>query len=808
MEFKKADLHVHSSHSNKSNLWALRKINCPESFTTPQQIYETAKKRGMDYVTITDHNSIRGALEIAHLPDVFIGCEFTVKFPDLETKLHVVALDINESTFDQANRLRSNVYNFVDYLRANEIIHFAAHPFFDENQKLNMKTVEKMLILFNVFEVKNGVKSKRLNNLTQKVLESLTPEVIHQLADKHKLTPWGKEPWIKGMVGGSDDHGGLFIAQTYTKANSGSLKEFLDSIKERRSEADGGDGDHLTLAHGVYSIGYKFFKEKFESGNNRSLFFVKTLMNSVFSTTKQEELSKLEKFRFFIKKILPDSKNTHQNANFENILDLEAKRLLRDKDFFNSIRQESLNRKIFSITSCLANRILYIYSERIARAMNPASLMNLIDYIGSIGFVHLLISPYYISFFYQHSNKKLFESLEKKFLGINESGKPQKIALFTDTLNEINGVAITIARILKFSRQNDVALNVITSSKEKTGYKEGIMNFQSVGDFTLPEYPELKMHFPPILEVMDYIEREGITRIHISTPGTVGMLALLIGKLLNMPITGTYHTDIPQYVNNLTNDEGLEKAAWSYMIWFYGQMDEITVPSSSTMEQLIANGLDSKKLKPLARWVPTDEFTPKKRDQNFWKNYSKESSVKYLYVGRVSREKNLHLLAEAFKEVIDSGAKASLFIVGDGPFREEMESLLKNYPAFFVGYFKGEELFKSYASSDVLVFPSATDTWGNVVLEAQASGLPVIVSDQGGPKELMQNGITGIITKAGSEEDIVKAMMYFLNNPMETKKMGLNARSFTVNNKLDGRETYGAIFHFKRPQQIQQTKAA
>jgi len=168
----------------------------------------------------------------------------------------------------------------------------------------------------------------------------------------------------------------------------------------------------------------------------------------------------------------------------------------------------------------------------------------------------------------------------------------EKIALFTDTLDEINGVAITIRRLVKTARERGVSLTVITS-----GYGtqlEGVKQFKAVGDFVLPEYPELKLSFPPILDVMQYIEKEGITRIHISTPGTVGLLGLLIARLMDIPAAGTYHTDIPQYVGNLTNDDFLEQAAWSYMIWFYNQMEEVLVPSAGTREQLLSHGLPRK----------------------------------------------------------------------------------------------------------------------------------------------------------------------------------------------------------------------
>jgi glycosyltransferase involved in cell wall biosynthesis len=340
-------------------------------------------------------------------------------------------------------------------------------------------------------------------------------------------------------------------------------------------------------------------------------------------------------------------------------------------------------------------------------------------------------------------------------------------------------------------------LTVITTGDDGADAVEGVKKFQSVGDFVLPEYPELKLNFPPILDVMDFIEREGFTRIHISTPGTVGLLGLLIARMMNIPAAGTYHTDIPQYVRSLTNDEFLEQAAWSYMIWFYGQMEEVMVPSVGTREQLAARGLPPERMKPLPRWVDTEVYSPEMRNPTFWKSRGAGlGRVVLLYVGRVSREKGLEMLVDAFKELVDAGSAIALAVVGDGPYREEMEASLAGYPAMFTGYLAGEQLQRGYASADLFVFPSATDTFGNVVLEAQASGLPVIVSDEGGPRELMIDGETGIVFKASRTSDLVAAISSMISDSQRITRMGINARRFTLDKAPDSEKTYSTILHY------------
>ena len=789
----KADLHVHSRFSNKPSIWALRKLNCPESYTKPESIYKTALKKGMNFVTITDHNTINGALEIAHLPNTFISSEITSYFPEDGCKMHVVALGITEPIFDDIMHLRKNIFELIAYLHANRIAHYIAHPLYDMNSRISAETIEKLVLLFEVFEAKNGSRSQLYNRMISDILGSLTADKIAALAEQHRITPYGESPWQKGLVGGSDDHSGFFVTRAFTVSpTGGSVGDFIASIFDRKTLPAGDDGDVMILAHSIYGIGYRFFKEKFDMKKINSMPFIKALAKQVLNMD-EGGLTLFDRMQLFIRKNMPEIYTGYDGKTFEEIIDREARMLLKDSRFLASIGVEDINRRIFTVASSLINRLAYIYTSRMINTLSSMSIMNLAHSLSSIGFIHLLASPYYLAFHHQHRSKKLLAELESRFLSLDRPQRPQKIALFTDTLHEINGVAITIKRLMERAKREGVELVVITSSSEKTSFRDGIMNFQSFGMFALPEYPDLKMHFPPILDIMDYVERVGFTRFHVSTPGTLGIVSLLIAKVMDIPISGTYHTDIPQYVNSLTNDAFLENVAWNYMIWFYNLLEEVMVPSASTQKQLIEKGLDAEKVRPLPRWVDTNVFSPDKKDPFLWTRQGLYGRVKFLYVGRVSREKNLEVLSQAFRSFIDSGSDCNLIIVGDGPYRKEMEAELKKYPAAFTGFLAGEELCAAYASSDVFIFPSTTDTFGNVVLEAQASGLPVIVTDEGGPQELMRAGITGLTIKAHNQQALIDAMKLFSEDRTLIDTMGENARHFTEMSGIDAHNAYSTI---------------
>jgi glycosyltransferase involved in cell wall biosynthesis len=793
MNSYKADLHVHSSHSNKPTYWAMRKFNVPESYTSPQHLYRVARERGMDFVTITDHNAINGALEIGHLPGTFISSEITAHFPENDCKVHVVVLHITETQFRTILELRKNIYEMVAYLHSENIAHFLAHPLYAQNDKLNLEIIERSLLLFTTFEIKNGCRAHRFNGFTKRLVSSLNESVIERLSNRYDLQPYGNTPWVKGIVGGSDDHGGLFIARAHTTVyDTPTIDGFIAAIRGGDSWADGEDGGPLTMAHSLYGIAHCFYRERLGNHRRSATPFVSALLDRFFNIGSDKG-SFVDKIRLFILKNLPASRN-HTGKSFEEILDREARLLLNDSEFLAGIRDADNNRKIFAVTSRLANRLIFHYTSRLMTLPLNAGFFDYLNTAGTIGLVHTLISPYYLAFHHQHKGKELIRDLTNALPEMRTFETPEKIALFTDTLDEINGVAITIKRLISTARNRGIELTVITAGSEEAVAVAGVKKFQSVGDFVLPEYPELKLNFPPILDVMDFIEREGFTRIHISTPGTVGLLGLLIARMMNIPVAGTYHTDIPQYVRSLTNDEFLEQAAWSFMIWFYSQMEEVMVPSVGTREQLAARGLPPERMKPLPRWVDTEVYTPDKRDPDFWSSRGVGSGrVVLLYVGRVSREKGLEMLVDAFRELVDGGSSIALAVIGDGPYREEMESSLVGYPALFTGYLAGEQLAQGYASAALFVFPSATDTFGNVVLEAQACGLPVIVSDEGGPRELMVEGETGVVFRAGSRNDLIAAISYMISDPHQIPRMGINARRFTLDKAPESSKDYSTI---------------
>jgi glycosyltransferase involved in cell wall biosynthesis len=219
---------------------------------------------------------------------------------------------------------------------------------------------------------------------------------------------------------------------------------------------------------------------------------------------------------------------------------------------------------------------------------------------------------------------------------------------------------------------------------------------------------------------------------------------------------------------------------WRYTLWYYNEMDVVYVPSHAVGDELKSKGIAEEKIRFYPRGIDSRRFHPSKRNGFFKHRYRLEDRVlKLLYVGRVSREKNVTLLENVFRELCKTHGGIHLVIVGDGPYFEEMKRRTADLPVTFTGFLDGEDLCQAYASSDIFVFPSTTDTFGNVILEAQASGLPVVVTDEGGPKENLLPGKSGFVIPAHDEERFTRALTDLVDNPDLLQTMKQNARRYS-----------------------------
>lgn len=791
------DMHVHSKHSTRPSQWILQKIGCPESFTEPVKLYNIARDRGMDMVTITDHNTIAGSLEIAHLPGTFISEEITTYFPEDNCKLHVLAYDITEAQHDDIRKVRGNVFDLVPYLREQDIVHVLAHPLFAVNDRLTPAHLERALLLFEHFE-ENGTRDIRQNQVLRDIVSKLRREDIERLANEYDLAPCGDKPWVKSLVGGSDDHSSLNIARMHTRfRGEPTLENVLGGVADGTARPGGAPATPRTMAHNLYGIAYQFYTSRLgrlsHAASEHICFrFAKNALSP--DGAEPERLSFMDK----VMRLIGRGKSTlHREYgagdSVQNMLLREAgKIVVNDPDLLKIARGEirnmvDLEREWSRFVSLAANRVLSQFADRTLNSVLGANLFDVFHSMGSAGSLYTLLVPYFVGYDLFSSERTFSQDCLARFRPEQEKdARPGlKIAHFTDTFDEVNGVARTLRQQLDMVARHGKDMTVLTCGAKAD--VPGAVSFQPVGRFDIPEYPEITLAYPPFLDMLTHCFEQEYDCIIAATPGPVGLAALAISRILKLPFHGTYHTAFPEYVGAFTEDAALEDGCWRYMRWFYDQMDVIYAPSEATKFELVDHGIAPEKIVTYPRGVDTARFHPEKRN-GFYTKYDFGERTKLLYVGRVSREKGLHVLSEAFAKAAGTDHSLQLIVVGDGPYLDEMRADLDGYPVTFTGVLKGDELAQAYASADLFVFPSATDTFGNVVLEAQASGVPVIVTDRGGPCENMIPNETGLVFPADNVEAMAQAIIDLSSSPERLEYMGRQARL-----SVEGR-TFDATF--------------
>jgi glycosyltransferase involved in cell wall biosynthesis len=791
----KIDLHVHSKFSRRPSEWILKKLGCPESFTDPVHLYNIAKKRGMSLVTITDHNTIEGCLEIAHLPGTFISEEVTTYFPDDGCKLHVLAYNIDEKIHQDIQKIRENVFELVAYLKTNGISHALAHPLFSVNHKLTIEHFEKCLLIFKNFEL-NGARTEEQNRCIQLLLSVLTPELMDQLAEKHCLQPCSPFPWVKNLTGGSDDHSSLTIARRYTEMDGiTELEELLAAIEQNKVKIAGPASTPKTLAHNVYSIAYQFYHHKFDLKRYVSSDVMFKFLDRFLQVGQETEPGILARLNFFFK-----NGNRQKPADMGNIsvLDLlrqETHRLISDDPPIAEIfknghgQQDNLDEQWLRFVNKVSNKVLGHFADHVMDSLAGAHFLNLFHSLGSAGALYSLLAPYFVSFSIFSEDRAFSNQVLDRFLLVRpkrgQREERTRIGHFTDTFYEINGVAGTLKRQLRAARLSGNDYTVITCDPTNNGDDEGVKNFKPIGVYEVSVYPEQKLFYPPFLEILNYCYEQEFTHIHSATPGPLGIAALAVARILKLPVVGTYHTALPQYAQYLTDDASVAEIVWKYVLWYYDQMDQVYVPSRSTAAELAKKGISPQKTRVFPRGVDTIRFHPAKRSDCLDAHCDSNGALKLLYVGRVSKEKNLQILANCFRSLAQSRDDVILVVVGDGPYREEMQQILEGPRSIFLGYVEGEALASIYASCDLFLFPSTTDTFGNVVLEAQASGLPVIVTNCGGPQENIVAGETGIVVEGNDERSFLTGIQEMLSEPGRLREMGISARRYAESRAFD-----------------------
>jgi glycosyltransferase involved in cell wall biosynthesis len=348
-----------------------------------------------------------------------------------------------------------------------------------------------------------------------------------------------------------------------------------------------------------------------------------------------------------------------------------------------------------------------------------------------------------------------------------------RVALFTETfLPKVDGIVTVMILLMDHLIKRDIEFVVVAPklSDKVTQYRGN--KVIGVPGIRFPLYPELKVG-PPTLGTYREVKKFQPDIAHFIHPTLVGTGGLMMAKRLNVPTLASFHLNLA----NIAQFFGLgflEPVVWWYTRTNFNAADYALAPSRLVQRDMLEHGVKDVGL--WRRGVNAEEFHPRyastKMRARLSDGHPKDTIL--LYVGRLSSEKQIDEIRAVLRRV--PGTR--LAIVGDGPARQDLTQHFAGTPAKFMGYLRGEELWSAYASADIFVFPSALESFGLVLIEAMAAGLPVVTSRVGGVEDMVTPGVNGYVFNVGDMRGMVDGVRAVMSEPSKRRVMGRNARMF------------------------------
>jgi glycosyltransferase involved in cell wall biosynthesis/predicted metal-dependent phosphoesterase TrpH len=712
-EVCRADLHCHSTASQESKLGVQRAAGLPECATPPEEVYELAKRRGMDFVTITDHDTISGVLQIADRPDVFVSEELTAHFRGEPQAVHVLCLGITPDDHDWLQANRGDVELCAAYMYERGVACALAHPYYHVGAPLTARHRRRLAQLFDVWEVRNGARARELNRPAATYVATLDG----------------------AGVGGSDDHAGVDIGRTWTATPAAATPaEFLAHVRDGAVEAGGKQGSAAKWAHAAIALAARALGP-----------------GGADAPSAQPDPAAVLRMA---KRLLDEGDKRHGPSDGAGgvFTPDEARCLLHawlhavgldhldEAGLIAYMQDERFSHSDLYRKACRAHeRKLRVAIERalaaargdgdVASGLSPTSAA-----LGLFESCTAAIPYAPATAFLANERAKLEER--------REDGETPRVAILADGIGSTHGVTRAVEEIR--SRGVDgYEIEVVGTDPEVD------RRLSAVAEFEVPYYPGLRIGVPSLSAAVQTLADGEFDLIHVCSPGPVGIVGALVSRGLGVPLLGSYHTELTAYAGLRSGERRVAEAMAAGVSAFYGACDLVLSPSPASDAALAAIGVGPERTARWDRGVDTTRFDPGLREQGLQELAASgaakpDGAIDVLYAGRITREKGADLLADAFLRARARDPRLRLVLVGGGPEEQRLRERVGEH-ACFRGWLEGDRLARAYASADVFLFASRTDTFGQVVLEAQASGLPVVAVAEGGPVSLIEQRVSGVL---------------------------------------------------------------
>jgi glycosyltransferase involved in cell wall biosynthesis/predicted metal-dependent phosphoesterase TrpH len=786
----RVDMHCHSTASQVSKLGVQRAAGLPECATPPEEVYALAKRRGMDFVTITDHDTIDGAMQIADRPGMFVSEELTTHFRgEPAMAVHVLCYDIAPDDHDWLQAHAHDVELCAAYMYEREIACALAHPYYTVDRPLTARHRRRLAELFSVWEIRNGARAPELNR----------PAAMY-VATRETIG-----------IGGSDDHAGIDIGRTYTESPPAATpREFLAHMCSGRVTARGKQGSAAKWAHSAIVLAARSL-EPAQTGAQTNGTHPNGALRARASATDEMHRdgttipNGAPRARASATDETPpaSARPDPQRPDPQRVLTM-VRRLLREGDarqgetgaggpvspqdarcllrawltaveldhldtdgLIAHMQEESFSHSDLYRRACrLHERKLRGAVElALAAARGESEVLAAAEGVFEACIAAIPYAP--ATAFLAGEQTKLARLPSGAFGASGASGAPggddgdgetPRVAILADGIGSTHGVTRTIEEI-RARGVPGYEIEVLGTDPEVD------RRLSAVAEIEVPYFPGLRIGVPSLPAAVQTVTDGCFDAVHVCSPGPVGVAGALLARTLGLPLIGSYHTELTAYADLRSGRPELARAMELAVGAFYRACDAVLSPSLASDQALAEIGVPAELIMRWDRGVDTSRFDPALRDRSLLAGREGEHRINVMYSGRITHEKGAELLAEAFVAAREHEPGLHLVLAGGGPERERLRERVGAEHATFLGWLSGEELARAYASADMFLFCSATDTFGQVILEAQASGLPVIAVAEGGPVSLIEHRVSGLLCQARAGE-LAGAVLELAGSPL------------------------------------------
>ena len=720
----------------------------------------------MTHITLTDHDTIDGALELAGLPGFTMGEEISAYFPTELVHVHVLAWHLDEERHRAVSELRFNIVELAEYLRAERIPHALAHPF-SVVSDLKPEHYELLLLLFGVWETRNGSSTTLENRITQELVDA-SPTLIPRLAEKH-----GREPAAPRLLpaAGSDDHGGLDIGATYAAIDlPDDEPDPFAALARTPARPCGSEGSTARTAHTAISL---MVRGRGGSSTGLPAEILRRLARSETAWSLLDDRRGREVGARAVS--LAIDPPWRRRGALRRAAAESAAALVRSGAFTGrGVRHEELAATVEhawerEVRDSLADLRERGFFKRGALADWKA-----------LGLAQGVIAPYLLaatSLARQRAHARaVHDDLARSgLLAPWPVSADPRVAVFTDTFDERNGVAAVMQPLAAYAAAGDWPLTVVSCGSRRES-RPGHEVLPALERFGFDVYDEFPLFVPPVLQLLHWCEQQGIELVHAATPGPLGMVTALLARALNLRFAASYHTDLPRVGFFLTGDHIVRESLWSYVRIFYNQADVVFCPSADVMDDLSAHGVRTR-LEDLDQAIDAARFTPGRRSDEVRRVLGGGHKVLLWAQSPASADEaaaELDAMAAVWATLRERLPGVRLVVLGDVRGRGEADRRVPG--AVALGTRTGDELATIFASVDAVVVPRASAEVTRTLLQAAASAVPAVAAAGPTLDEAVIGAAGGHAVAPGDVEGFAAALARLLDDEALRRAAGLAAR--------------------------------